>query len=95
MHEIVLYTRPGCHLCVETRTTLAALLAERRAGGGKDRSILERDITANPDWERAFFADIPVVEIGDRRLNLATSPTRLRRFLDDALGRSPARVTGR
>jgi hypothetical protein len=85
MHEIVLYTRPGCHLCSEARTTLAALLAERRAGGDSDGSILERDITTNPDWERAFFADIPVVEIGDRRLNLATSPTRLRRFLDDAL----------
>ena len=90
MHEIVLYTRPGCHLCLETRTSLDGLLSERRAGGLVGGTIVERDISTNPDWERAYFAEIPVVEIGDRRLNLATSPSRLRRFLDDALAEAVA-----
>ena len=44
----------------------------------------------DPAWEQAFFAEIPVVEIGDRRLTLATSPSRLRRFLDEALGAAVA-----
>lgn len=90
MHEIVLYTRPGCHLCLETRASLEGLVSERRAGGLVSGVILERDISTNPAWERAYFADIPVVEIRDRRLNLATSPSRLRRFVDDALAEAVA-----
>jgi len=85
MHEIVLYTRPGCHLCHETQATLTALLAERSAAGQPVATLVERDISLNPDWERAWFTEIPVVEIGERRLVLATSPSRLRRFVDDAL----------
>lgn len=90
MHEIVLYTRPGCHLCLETRASLEGLVSERRAEGLVSGVILERDISTNLAWERAYFADIPVVEIRDRRLNLATSPSRLRRFVDDALAEAVA-----
>jgi len=85
MPELVLYARPGCHLCVETRAALHAILAERRRHGLPAPGLVERDISTNPEWERAWFAEIPVVEVGDRRLTLATSPLRLRRFLDDAL----------
>ena len=31
------------------------------------------DIDTDPAWERAYFAAIPVVELGDRRLDLVTS----------------------
>jgi hypothetical protein len=34
---------------------------------------------------RAFAFTIPVVELGDQRLELATSPAKLRRLLDDVL----------
>ena len=85
MRELVLYARPGCHLCVETRAALEAILAERRRHGLDAPGLVERDITTNLEWERAWFAEIPVVEVGDRRLTLATSPARLRRFLDEAL----------
>ncbi len=85
MHELVLYTRPGCHLCTDARAILDALLAERRARGLPPASLVERDISLNPAWERAYFAEVPVVEIGGRRLALATSPARLRRFLEEAL----------
>jgi hypothetical protein len=83
--EMFLYTRDGCHLCDEARTVLQALLEERAKAGRRTAAIRERDITANGDWEREHFATIPVVEIDGRRLDLATSPAKLRRFLDDAL----------
>ena len=86
MCELVLYARPGCHLCVEARTAIEAILAERHRHGLEPAHLVERDISTNPAWERAWFADIPVVEVGDRRLTLATSPIRLRRFMDEALG---------
>ncbi len=86
MLEIVLYTRPGCHLCAEARTTIDAILADRRSQGLSAPPLVERDISTNPAWQRAFLAEIPVVEIGDRRLTLATSRDLLRRFFDEALG---------
>ena len=87
---IVLYTKPGCGLCDEAREGLDALLTERRSTGQPSATIEERDILTNPAWERAFAFEIPVVEVGDRRLTLATSPHRLRRLLADALDGTPA-----
>jgi hypothetical protein len=43
------------------------------------------DIDTDPAWQRAYFASIPVVELGDRRLELATSAARLRRLFSDVL----------
>ena len=83
--DLVLYSRPGCGLCEEARTVLVALLAQRQAQGKAAPPIVERDITSDPALERAFFTTIPVVEIGDRRLELATSAARLRALLADAL----------
>jgi hypothetical protein len=81
MTELVLYTRDGCSLCAEARATLEALLDERRRAGLPSPTLVERDIATNPEWERAFFATIPVVELGDRRIELAISPAKLRRLL--------------
>jgi hypothetical protein len=83
--DLVLYTRPGCHLCDETRAIVQGLLEDRAARGRRVAAIRERDISTDPAWERAYFATIPVVELAGRRLELATSPAKLRRFLDDAL----------
>lgn len=83
--ELVLYTRAGCHLCEEARAIVQGLLEDRAARGQRTAALHERDITTDPAWERQFFATIPVVEFGRRRLELATSPTKLRRFLDDVL----------
>ncbi len=82
---LVLYSKPGCGLCVETRQIVAALLAERTATGRLTPVLEERDITTNDAWEREFFLEIPVLEIGERRLPLATSMARIRRFLADSL----------
>jgi hypothetical protein len=83
--ELVLYTRAGCQLCDETRALVQGLLEDRAARGARVAAIHERDIASNPEWERAFFDRIPVVEIGVRRLELATSAGALRRFLAEAL----------
>ena len=83
--DVVLYVRDGCHLCDDARSIVDALLRERRAAGIDVPCVVERDITTNAEWERAFLTTIPVVEIGGRRLELATSATKLRRLLDEAL----------
>jgi hypothetical protein len=83
--DLVLYTRAGCQLCDEARALVQSLLEERAARGRRTAAIRERDITTNPDWERAYFDRIPVVELSGRRLELAISAGKLRRFLDEAL----------
>jgi hypothetical protein len=86
--ELVLYGRAGCHLCDEARAIVQGLLEDRAARGQRIAALRERDITTDPAWERQFFATIPVVELGGRRLELATSPAKLRQFLADVLDAS-------
>jgi hypothetical protein len=83
--DLILYGRDGCHLCDEARTLLHAILAERAAQGQPAPRLVERDITADPAWERSYRETIPVVELGGRRLELATSVARLRALLRDVL----------
>jgi hypothetical protein len=85
MDELYLYTRTGCHLCEETHTAIVQLLAERDAAGLPSPTLVERDIDTNDIWQRAFMTTVPVVELADRRLELATSPARIRRLLADVL----------
>ncbi len=88
--DLILYGRPGCGLCDETRDLLVALLAERGAAGLTTPTLREIDIESDPALERAFLAKIPVVELGERRLETVTSAAKLRRLLADVLGGAPA-----
>ena len=88
--DLVLYARPGCHLCDETRDALEAILADRRARGLEAPELRERNIEADEALHAKYAFTIPVVELGDRRLELATSPARLRRLLADVLDAEPA-----
>jgi Glutaredoxin-like domain (DUF836) len=90
--QILLYTRPGCHLCDETRAALEGLLEDRAALGQALATVHEIDITADPDIERRNFDVIPVLELGGRRLELAISPTKLRRFLAEGLDATTSRI---
>ncbi|MGH2720885.1 MAG: glutaredoxin family protein [Actinomycetota bacterium] len=54
MKQVVLYSRPGCHLCDGAREALrAASLAFR-----------EVDIDGNPALKAEYSTTIPVVEVG-------------------------------
>ena len=90
--DLVLYGKPGCGLCDEARTILIELLAERAARGDVVPSLVERDIESDVELQRAMFLSIPVVEFGDRRLELATSAAKLRRLLAEGLADSASRV---
>jgi hypothetical protein len=83
--DLILYGRANCTLCDEARETVRALLTARREAGLPSPQLVERDIEAVPEWHRRYFAAIPVVELGDRRLELATSPAKVRRLLVDVL----------
>ena len=83
--DVILYTRDGCHLCTDARAMLVGILEDRAARGATPGILRERDITTDPAWERAFSSAIPVVEIAGRRLELATSPARLRQFVNETL----------
>ncbi len=87
--DLILYGRPECSLCDEARSLLHALLDERARNGLPTPTMVELDIDADDDLQRTFFATIPVVELGGRRLELATSAAKLRRLLTDVLDGSP------
>lgn len=89
--DLVLYRRDGCHLCDDARATLDQLIFERAANGLPAPAVVERDIEADEDLHRRYAFTIPVVALGDRELELATSPAKLRRLLEDVLDGAPAR----
>jgi len=90
--QILLYTRPGCHLCEDTGAALQGILEDRAALGQAIATVREVNITTDPDIERRNFDVIPVVELGGRRLELAISPAKLRRFLAEALNATTSRI---
>ena len=62
-----------------------ALLEERSRAGLSTPVVVECDIETSAAWHDAYFETIPVVELGDRRLELVTSVAKLRRLLTDVL----------
>lgn len=91
--DLILYGRAGCGLCDETRKLLRALLDRRTAAGLPTPALREIDIDSDPALERRYFATIPVVELGDRRLETVTSAAKLRRLLTDVLDATTAITT--
>ena len=83
--DLVLYSRPGCGLCDEARDTVQGLLEDRAGRSLPLARLAERDITSDPALERELFDRIPVLELHGERLELATSPARIRRWLADRL----------
>jgi glutaredoxin len=55
--SVVLYGRPGCHLCDDARAVVEAV--RRRRGF----ELVERDIETDERWLKAYLERIPVVEI--------------------------------
>ena len=90
--QVVLYGRSRCHLCADAREALELILEDRSAGGLPVPLLVERDIDEDPALHDRWFELVPVVEIGDRRLELATSHAKLRRFVADALDGATAQA---
>lgn len=65
MTAVVVYTRPGCHLCAEAITEATRLAA------GREISLREVNIELDDDLHRRYLEAIPVIEIdGRERLRL-------------------------
>lgn len=83
--ELVLYTREDCHLCDEARTSIELVLSERRAAGRPIPPFREVDIASDEDLERTYRDRIPVVVLGDERLELVVGPRRVARAIERVL----------
>lgn len=57
MHEVVLYLSPGCHLCEVARASLLELQRE------VPFSLQEIDIHSDPELERKWLYEYPVIEV--------------------------------
>jgi glutaredoxin len=60
--EIVVYSRPDCHLCAEVMAALRALQDELGF------ALSERDIDGDEALQRAYFERIPVVALDGEEL---------------------------
>ncbi len=82
MSEVVLYGRPGCHLCEQARRILLRVRAEHPF------DLTERDIDCDDALLRAYLERIPVVTIdGVEVFELFVDATEL----VDRLGQARAR----
>ena len=88
--DLVLYGRADCALCADARELIVALLVARAKDGLPTPPLVERDIDDDPAWQRAYFATIPVVELGEGRLETVISAAKLRRLLTEQLDGIPA-----
>ena len=76
--RVVLYTRPGCHLCDQARAVVEQVCADE--GEAYD----EVDITGDADLEQRFGTEIPVTFVDGRQHDYwLVDPQRLRRALAD------------
>jgi hypothetical protein len=87
--DLILYGRPGCGLCDEARVMLHTLLQDRSDRGLPVPDLVERDIDTDAALHRAYFATIPVIEFGARRLETVTSLAKVRRLLDEVIAGVP------
>jgi hypothetical protein len=87
--DLILYGRPGCHLCEDAHASLLALLARRAEAGLPVPGVTDRSIEDDESWHARYAFTIPVLTLGDRELELATSSAKIARFLAEALDGDP------
>ncbi len=59
--RVEIYSRPGCHLCDEARTVL------ERVRRRHDFALREINIETNPELERLYGTEIPVIMINGNK----------------------------
>ena len=89
--DLVLYARPGCQpVRRDARDARSRCSPNAPLAASPLPRLVERDIETDEDWQRRYAFTIPVVVLGDRELELATSQAKLRRLLADVLDGAPA-----
>jgi glutaredoxin len=74
--RVVLYSKPGCHLCDDARVAVEAVCAEL------GESYDEIDITGSEDLMRTYGEEIPVTFVDGRQHDFwRVDPRRLREAL--------------
>ena len=84
--DLVLYARPGCTLCDEAREAIRLVVEDRIARGLAAPTVVERNIEADDELHRRLLERIPVVEIGNQRVELIVTVGKVRRLLNETLG---------
>ncbi|KAB5568609.1 hypothetical protein DKX38_002402 [Salix brachista] len=59
--KLILYSKPGCCLCDGLKEKLQAAFLLSGPHSLHDVDLQVRDITSNPEWERAYQYEIPVL----------------------------------
>jgi glutaredoxin len=81
MKTVVLYSRPGCHLCDEARAGILALREQ-----GLRFELREIDIESDDQLLSCYLERIPVVQVdGEQVSELALDAHALRSRLDTVL----------
>jgi glutaredoxin len=79
VHRVVLYTRPGCHLCDVAREVVQTVRARTPF------ELEEVDIEADETLELEYGIRIPVVAIdGEERFEVTVDPAELARLVAPA-----------
>jgi glutaredoxin len=82
MRSVVLYGRPGCHLCEDARAVLERVRTQRPF------RLEERNIELDDGLLRAYLERIPVVTIdGQEAFELFVDEAELKRRIDIVLPR--------
>ena len=79
---LVVYRRPGCHLCDEAEVMLQAALEERASRGLVTPLVERRDVSADPGLEARYGARLPVFEVGEDEVDLVTTGRQVRALLE-------------
>ena len=75
--HVVIYSRPGCHLCEEAKRAMAPLLREFGA------SLREVNIDLDPALRERYSNDVPVIFLGPRKVaKHRLDPLQFRRQLE-------------
>lgn len=61
MHDVIVYSREGCHLCDIVKDTLSQM------EGKVDFQWREVDIDADPELQQKYNEEVPVVFIDGRK----------------------------
>ena len=78
MIALTIYSRPGCHLCDEMKA-IATRIAQ---SAPQPTTVTEIDISTDPDLERRFGLEIPVLMVnGKKAAKYRVSEEELRRIL--------------